>query len=196
MKLDSRLTFSDHVAYIKSKTVQKIKLLSKLGHILDKEVLLQLYKTLILPVFDFGDVIYHKLSQQDSTTLQRLQNAACHAILQSDACAHISDLHADLAMLTLYQQHCQHMSNLMHNFLNRIGPPDCIDLFQYNHEIHGIATRQATDDLLYTPHTELRCTERDFAIMAPGIWNQVPLEIRKLKSHEQFKSKIKSITFN
>ena len=116
-------------------------------------------------------------------------------MLQSDARAHIVDLHADLAIPTLYQRCCQHVCNTMHNFLNGIGPPDCIDLFRYNHEIHGFTTRQATGGLLYTPQTKLRCTERDYTVLAPGIWNQVPSEIRKLKSHEQFNKDIKMVNF-
>ena len=116
--LDARLNFAEHTSYIKSKTFPKIKLLSRLSYILERDILLQLYKTLILPIFDFGDVLYHKLTPQDSDTLQCLQNTACHAILKADFRTHIVDLHDDLAMPTLYQRHCQHIENYMHKLLN------------------------------------------------------------------------------
>ena len=79
--LDCSLTFSQHVEYIKSKTFAKIRLLGKLSYILDRNTLLLLYKTLILPIFDYGDIVYAGINKQDSDTLQKPQNVACRAIL-------------------------------------------------------------------------------------------------------------------
>ena len=46
MVLDSRLTFSAHVAHLKSKTYAKIKLLGRVRHIIDQSTALNMYKTL------------------------------------------------------------------------------------------------------------------------------------------------------
>ena len=70
IKLDHRLSFKDHVAYIKGKTFAEIRLLGRLCRNLDLETLMLLYKTLILPVFDYGDVIYHGMLKADSESLQ------------------------------------------------------------------------------------------------------------------------------
>ena len=82
-KLDSRLTFSEHVAHIKSKTISKIKL-GRSGQFLDWKTVLRLNKTLILLVFDYGDTVYHNLNTIDPETLHKLQNTACRSILKTD----------------------------------------------------------------------------------------------------------------
>ena len=51
-----------------------MKLLSKIRHTIDQQIAVMLYKPLIVPNIDYGDVIYHYLNQKDSKMLQRLQN--------------------------------------------------------------------------------------------------------------------------
>ena len=56
--LDPRLTFQDHMEYMKSKTFGKIKLLDRVRNIIDRETALLLYKCLILSIYDYCDYIY------------------------------------------------------------------------------------------------------------------------------------------
>ena len=83
----------------------------------------------------------------------------------------------------------------MHKFLNGNGPPECINMFRYVHEVHQINTRNAHGDLLYIEPTRLVTSERDFAIEGPQVWNQIPLDIRKIGAHKEFKNQIKTVTF-
>ncbi len=131
----------------------------------------------------------------DSEAFQRLQNMACRSILIVDSYAHTDDMHESPNISTLYQRQCQHLCNIMHTLLNGNGPPECIDLFRYISEIHHIPTRNALGDLLYIPQTRLKTSERDFAVEGPKLWNQVPLAIRQLESHDQFKALIKTVNF-
>ena len=63
VKLDTKLSFSEHVFYVKGKTYSKIKLLGRLSYILDTDTLFLLCKSLVLPIFDYADIIYHNLNQ-------------------------------------------------------------------------------------------------------------------------------------
>ena len=103
VKLDHHLSFKDHVAYVKGKTFAKIRLLGRLCRNLDRDTLMLLYKTLILPVFDYGDIVYHGISKADAESLQRLQNSACRAILKQDMYTPIDEMHAELDISKLYQ---------------------------------------------------------------------------------------------
>ena len=196
VKLDSQLNFHDHVSYIKSKTFSKVKLLGRLSYSLDSDTLLTLYKTLILPIIGFGGIIYHKFTVADADLLQRLQNVACRAILKLNIYAHIVDMHENLNPATLYQRRCQHICNMMHKFLNGIGPPECIELFQYIHEVHQIPTRNAVGNLLYIAHTRIKTRERDFVVKGPKVRNQVPHDIRMVQSHDEFKELIRTVIFH
>ena len=84
----------------------------------------------------------------------------------------------------------------MHTFLHGTGPPECIELFKYVHEVHQVPTRNATGDLLYIAHNRLKTAIRDFVIEGPRLWNQVPYTIRMVQSHEQFKKLVKTVKFD
>ena len=98
MKLDNCLTFNDHINYISGKTFVKIKLLGKLGKILDRGTLQLVYKTLIRPVIEYGDIVYHGVSNKNADILQPLQNTVCRAILRTNMYAHIDDMHCQINM--------------------------------------------------------------------------------------------------
>ena len=101
LKLDTHLNFSEHVSYTKGKILPKLKLLGRLSYSLETDPLLSLYKTLILPVLDFGDLIYHRMTQGDADILQRLQNIAYRAILKVDIYAQRTPQRCDNVATTL-----------------------------------------------------------------------------------------------
>ena len=82
IKLDENLTFSEHIEYIKRKTIGKIKFLSRLNNVLSQNTMLMLYKSLILPTIDYGDMIYDCVNLSDRKSLQCLQNMAFKSILK------------------------------------------------------------------------------------------------------------------
>ena len=99
--LDSRLTFSDHVCHLKSKTYSKIKLPRRVRNILNQGTALTMYKTLILPIFDYCDFIYDRISLYDQETLQKLQNCAFKTILRVDRLTSANFIHEALNLDTL-----------------------------------------------------------------------------------------------
>ena len=83
--LDSTLSFHEHVQYIQSKTLGKIKVLGRARSFLSEDLCLSLYRTLVLPLFDFNDYVYDCLTVNDSYTMQKLQNTALRSILRVDS---------------------------------------------------------------------------------------------------------------
>ena len=171
---------------MKEKTFTKIKLLGRLKWVLDRETLLLLYNTLILPIINYGDFIYHNMSQQDCYSLQKLQNTACHAILRADIRTAISDMHDDLEIDMLYQRHCQHIAIRVYQFVNGLGPTSCNEMMGLFADIHDRTTRSPTDLLLHVPQTRLRVTDNDFYVIDPKVWNQLPSSIRNIETLERF----------
>ena len=84
----------------------------------------------------------------------------------------------------------------MHKLRNKIGPPECMNLFTLVNETHTIATRAATDDVMVISQCKLRLTEHDFAVKGSRIWKHVPTDIHGIESHQQFKKEIKKVNFN
>ncbi len=71
----------DHVRYIQSKVIPKIRTLGKIAPIVKRSTSLMIYKTLILPIMEYGDVVYDCLTVKDADTLQKLQNACLKGTL-------------------------------------------------------------------------------------------------------------------
>ena len=62
MFLDSKLSFKEHVQNVVNKVSKTLGLLRKLQKILPRPPLITIYKSLIRPHLDYGDIIYKVLS--------------------------------------------------------------------------------------------------------------------------------------
>ena len=56
--LDPQLTFTKHVRYVRSKIIGKVELPSKCTPRFGVETSVMLYKSLLLPVIEYCDVVY------------------------------------------------------------------------------------------------------------------------------------------
>lgn len=86
---------------LESKTYAKIKLLGRVCHILGQDPALTLYKTLILPIYDYCDYVYYSVNQTDKEFLQKLQNCAFRTILRVEWLTSTAYTHETLCMDTL-----------------------------------------------------------------------------------------------
>ena len=58
---NDQITWSDHINYICSKASKQLGLLFKNKKCFNRNVLIKLYKSMILPIIDYGSVIYDNL---------------------------------------------------------------------------------------------------------------------------------------
>ena len=71
-KLDTSLTFDEHIKAIKSKVSKTIGLLQKLNNCLPQSSLTKIYKLFLRPHLDYGDVIFDNIYIKSSH--QRLES--------------------------------------------------------------------------------------------------------------------------
>ena len=185
--LDQHLTFTNHVEYLKSKTLSKIGLLGKARYFVDHETAMMLYKTLILPYYDYCDYVYHCLSQKDSYTLQKLQNCSLRQILQCDKLSPVAEMHdiCDLEMLNVRRD--RHTSQEVYKAVHGITPESVQNMFSFVHETHSRSTRSIALEQLYLPRCKLEFSKRNFKYRGVKIWNPLPLEVRNAPTLSQFK---------
>ena len=151
-----------------------------------------LYKTLILPYYDYCDVVYHCLSQKDSYTLQKLQNCSLRQILKCDRLSPVADMHSicDIEMLSTRRD--RHVSHDMYRVTHDIAPASIQNMFQFVHETHSKQTRSRTSELLYLPRCKLEFSKRNFKYRGVLNWNPLPDELRHLPSLATFKKDCKT----
>ena len=56
--LDSHINFDKHMDYVSKITSRKTFLLAKIRNLIDQQTALYIYKSMIMPIFDYGDIIY------------------------------------------------------------------------------------------------------------------------------------------
>ena len=80
--LDPHLTFNKHLNNIIKITAHKINLLAKVRQYLTETASLRIYKTMILPYFDYGDILYDSSSKKLLDKLDGLQHRAVKICLK------------------------------------------------------------------------------------------------------------------
>jgi hypothetical protein len=82
IKIHENMTWSDHIRDICSKINRRIGILKQVRHILPRQELVTLYNSIVLPLMDYGDLIWgdknNKLLMED---LHIMQNKAAKVIL-------------------------------------------------------------------------------------------------------------------
>ena len=72
--IDSCLNFNKHVEVTRKSTIYKIYLFNRIRIDSDEKASLEIYRSMILPHFTYGDVIYSATSMGNLSKLQRVQN--------------------------------------------------------------------------------------------------------------------------
>ncbi len=128
--LDPYLKFDKHVDYIKRKVVGRLRMMSKLRPITNEKTALTLYKTLVIPIIDYYDIIYNCLTKRDSETLQQLQNGACRIILQRNKRTPTSDMHRELKLFRLVDRRHLRTMEFMYKVVNELLPNSICKYFK------------------------------------------------------------------
>ena len=171
VKLDPNLSFKDHVQYIRGKIVPKIKLLGHVSTFLDQET----------------DTVYNCLSQQDSYSLQKIQNCAMRRILHCDRLEPIKNMHTKLHLLPHHIRRLSHSLNETYKLINDHSPAYLSNMLTHVSQLHSRTTHSSCNNMLYIPKTKLECGKRNFKIRASVDWNLIPDDVKSSTNIDQFK---------
>ena len=83
MYLDEDLSWNEHVDYIARKISSAVGGLKQVRPFVTQETLLTIYKSIILPHFDYCDVVWDTLNKGLAERLQKLQNPSARVITSS-----------------------------------------------------------------------------------------------------------------
>ena len=188
--MDTNLTFHDHVKYIQSKTIGKLRLLSKVTPTLPRDTCLMVYKTLIRPHFEYCDVVYNCLSEMDNQTLQRIQNACLKNIPKVPRLTSTSFIHQETDTLQLAVSRDIHTAIEMFKIVHDLAPRQLSNMYNHPMGIHQHNTRRNTDRCLYPPKARLHLTTKSFRHRGYEIWYKIPDWIRSIESIDDFKDSL------
>ena len=99
--VDESLSWNNHVSYVASRVYPKLKLLGRISSFLSPEILLKIYKTTNLPIWNYGCIVWGFCSKKNSDFLERLQNKAMQIILRTNHLACTQSMRERLGLSTL-----------------------------------------------------------------------------------------------
>ena len=186
MVLDSTLSLNAHVNSVINTVLYKTNLLAKLRKFTRESVALRIYKSMIVPYFDYGDVLYANSNAEGLDKLQRLRNRYLKICKSFDMRFSRDELHRVTKCPKLLNRREAHINNFV---FKRMCNKDLVD-------DRNIRTR-AHDTLLFKvkiPKNESykRSVEYSGAVK----WNALPAITRGIDNYQKLKNNQKRILEN
>ena len=181
--LDNTLSFDSHVKSTLSMVAFKTNLLARIRKYMNENVALKIYKSMILPYFDYGDVIYNAAWKDGLDKLQRLQNRCLKICKNVHKRFNTEELHTVTKMPMLTDRRKAHINNFM---FKRLGKPELVDG-------RNIRTRAHDAPLFKVKVPKCEAYKRSVEYAGSLQWNTLPKQIRSTDSYNAFKARQKAI---
>ena len=187
--IDDKLTFKDHVDYIRKKISKNIGIISKAKQYFDVHTLSTLYYTFIFPYLSYCIEVWGSASVVHLNSLLKLQKRVCRIISHSDFLAHSLPLFKSLKILTVYDIYQMSLAIFMFRFNKRLLPSIFNTYFTINRRRHSINTRQLNN--FHIPFCRLSLTQKFIKYKCVIFWNNLDLVFKQLNSLPLFKKSFK-----
>ena len=93
MKLEDTLTFELHATETVRMEAHKMYLLSRIRKYITIRQAIAIYKSKVVPYFDYGDIFLMNITQKTLDKLQKLQNRALRICLAQNGRSNVNDMH-------------------------------------------------------------------------------------------------------
>ena len=176
--LDSLLDFESQAKATLKIVSHKIKILSRIRAYISDEQALTIYKTKVLPYFDYADILCIGTYQRTLKKLQKQQNRALRICLRKDKCSKTNLLHIETGIPLLKDRRHMHLLNYMYK---RKGKQD--------HQNSMSGRTRLFDAVVFdnvTPHKT--AVERSVYCKGAQAWNELPSGVHNIQTYDLFKT--------
>ena len=183
MELDSQLNYNKHVSKIISSVSGKLKQFQRMRNFLDIRAATMVYKNMLLPIIEYGDIFLSSASVVNRKRLQTLQNRGLRCALNKGIETSSEDLHYEARLQKLEFRRDQHLLSFMYDqskIPNLIKPKPK----------GSIKTRSHRKRLLKARRPKTEKFKRSLAYQGPTKWNSLPEPFHEARTKDIFKTLI------
>ena len=184
--LDSKMSWVQHITYVKSKVSKGIGIMYQACKYLDKNSLINLYNNYIYPYLIYCVESWGNISKCHLDPLFILQKKILRIITFSWYDVSSQILFMDVNILPLYNLIQHRISFMMYKLVNGLFPEVMNELYTTNDQIHDHFTRQY--HFFHINKGRSNVYTRSFGNISPRIWNAVQTKIDVNVSIVKFKS--------
>ncbi len=186
MIMDENLKWDNHISNMVSKISAKIGILRSLRRIVPAETLQLLYNAIILPHFDYADIVYDTATGFSKDRLQKLQTRAARLITGSGPRTSRNSMFAELGWLCLQNRRDFHKCIMVYKCLHNLAPDYLCQLFVQNGVNHDYNTRHSSH--LRATRTNTEYYHRGFTVSGQKLWNELPNNVKECSTLASFKN--------
>lgn len=177
---DSNLKFDIHVKNKLKIAYMRLKGLVYFKKHLPQNTKYYLCNSLILSLFDYGDVVYgSSLTQIVARSIQKLQNSCMRFSYNISFRTHITPYLNQFNILSMVNRRKLHMLTFIYRILQTGQPPYLKSLFIPFDHTH--VTRNL--HRFRIPQHRTAGFQKSFSFLAPQLWNSLPISVKCFKSH-------------
>ena len=168
--IDYKLSWKQHILYVKSKLSKHIAILYKARKVLCCKSLITLYYSFIYPFFTYGLEIWGRSYITEIESLFRLQKKIVRIITSSKYYDHTEPLFASLKLMPLSRLYEYRMIMFLFKYHNSQVPTVLNDIFLRNSDVHRYNTRNA--DSFIVPEFCNEIFKRSFIYNGVVVYNK------------------------
>ena len=184
--IDENLHWKKQVLYVKKHATNTIRKLHRINHLLPIEVRIQLYLSLVVPHFDYCDIIWGGCTTEDARKLQVTQNFAVRSITGAKKRESASESFRKLRFLNLNQRRKIHEVVFTHKSLLQNHPDEICQM--YINQCPTSNTRNSTSAVLNYPQHKTTKYETSPFYRSISSWNSIPAHICTNTTTKAFKN--------
>lgn len=175
--LDQVLNFNMQAEVALKKLVYKSYMTARLRDVLENTTMINIYKTMVLPHADYGDIFYDIARKNILDKLQIIQNKSLRRCLGLDYLHPTILTHREAKLSQLHRRRVMHLYNFM---FKQKKNQDIVNL-------RDVRTR-AHDAVLFTTIIPKNETCKKSALYRGAVlWNDLSVEVRLIDDFEAFK---------
>ena len=186
LEIDETLSFTTHIYQIQKKVVAFMYALKRIRPLISEKTALMLYFSYIQSRLSYMNTIWATIPKYLMDAIEIIQRKALRIVFCKDRFCSRSELYTEkiLPVSALCQLSSAILTFKMINKTAKIN----IEL-QFAHQVHGHATRNINN--LVVPRMRTQLGAANFFVRAFSQYNNIPIEIRRHRSLNLFKTKLK-----
>ena len=189
VNLDNQLTYNLHVNKLVKSVSAKLKQFQRMRVFLNKKAAVMVYKNMLLPILEYGDIFLSATSNVNKRRLQILQNKGLRCALHKGLETSITELHAEAKLLKLKYRREQHVLNLM--FENAQNNKLLRAKSNYT-----IKTRSSSKKLLRVKRPYTEKFRKSLTYYGPKKWNGLHQDLQHAPNKNLFKLLVSNFITN
>ena len=189
LTITSNLSWQRHIDKSILKANNVISVMNRIKMKIPRSSLCTLYKTMILPIIEYCDIIYDNCTVREALALENVQRRA--ALVCTGAYKHTNTdcLLAELDWLPLRVRRTSHKLCMLFKIVRGLSPSYLTAVLP-RPRVPGYSLRSSDNMTLPTPFSRLSSVRNSFANSSIRLWNTLDKDLRLTPTLFSFKSKL------